>query len=145
MQHTRRERAGWLALVVVALVPLAFAVRILVTGLPGNPAVVQRLTGLSWDQIQAQQPGVGRLITLLSRHEAVALLGWGWMLLWTALSGYRTGSRWLWIGWWAVPVLIVALMVTGRAGGGTLRPVFLGIGLLSVVGLVLCAPAHRSR
>jgi hypothetical protein len=125
---------------VVALVPLAFGVKGLVTGAPGNPAVVAELTGREWEQLRTEQPGVGRLVILLARHEAIALLGWGLWLAWTSFRGYRCGDRWLWYGWWTVPLLIVGIVVTGEGAGGALRSMLLGLAALSVAGLLLSRP-----
>ena len=140
MKRRRRQHYGWAVLLLVALVPLLFGVKGLVTGAPGNPAVVAELTGLEWEQLRSEQPGVGRLVGLLARHEAIALLGWGLWLAWSSIRGYRSGDRWLWYGWWPVPLLIVGIVVTGEGTGGTLRPMLLGLAALSLVGLLLSRP-----
>jgi hypothetical protein len=121
----------------VAIVPLAFGVKGLLTGAPGNPAVVERLTHIEWRDLRTLQPGVGRLVALLARHEAVALLGWGFWLAWTGIHGYRTGHRWIWYGWWTTPALILAFVATGEGVGGALQPALLILALAAVVGLIL--------
>ena len=140
MNQRRREQYGWAVLIVVAFVPLVFGVKGLITGAPGNPAVVPELTGLEWEPLRTQQPGVGRLVTLLARHEAIALLGWGFWLAWTSIHGCRSGERWLWYGWWSVPLLITGFVLTGEGAGGALGPMLLGVAALSVVGLLLSRP-----
>ncbi|HJR15694.1 MAG TPA: hypothetical protein VJ808_02485, partial [Gemmatimonadales bacterium] len=77
MMLRRRQQYGWAVLGVVALAPLVFGVKGVVTGAPGDPAVVAELTGLTWEQLRTEQAGVSRLVILLARHEAIALLGWG--------------------------------------------------------------------
>ena len=139
MKRRRGQQYGWAVLGVVALVPLVFGVKGLVTGAPGRPAVVAELTGVEWEQLRTEQPGVGRLVIVLARHEAIALLGWGLWLAWTSIHGCRFGDRWLWYGWWTVPLLIVGIVVTGE-GSGALRPMLLGLAALSVVGLLLSRP-----
>lgn len=141
MRKRRREQYGWALLVVVALVPLAFGVKGLITGAPGNPAVVAELTGLEWERLRTEQPGVGRLVVLLARHEAIALLGWAVWLALTSIHGYRSGDRWLWYGWWTVPFLILGIVLTGAGAGGALRLMLLGLAALSVVGLILSRPS----
>ena len=140
MNQMRREQYGWAVLIVVGLVPLVFGVKGLMTGTPGNPAVVAELTGMEWERLRTEQPGVGRLVTLLARHEAIALLGWGLWLVWTSIHGYRFGERWLWYGWWSVPLLITSFVLTDEGAGGALRPLLLGVAALSVVGLLLSRP-----
>jgi hypothetical protein len=140
VKRGRRERFGWAVLALVALVALAFGVKGLVTGAPGRPAVVAELTGLEWEQLRTEQPGVGRLVTLLARHEAIALLGWGVWLALTSLHGFRADGRWVWYGWWTVPLLILGIVLTGEGAGGALRPMLLGLAALSVVGLLLARP-----
>lgn len=141
MIREHRHRVGWAILVLVAVVPLAFGVKGLLTGLPGNPAVIKRLTGVDWAQLQAEQLGVSRLVGLLARHEAVAFLGWGTWLLISAFAGYRTGQRWLWYAWWTMPVLILAIVATGEGVGGALRPALVTLALLTVLGLILARRA----
>ncbi len=124
-------------LVLVGLVALAFGVKGLVTGAPGNVAVVRRLTGLEWDSLRARDPGMGRLVTLLARHEALVLLGWGAWLVTSAVHGYRGGERWPWTVWWTVPMVVVGIVATGAGAGGALSSLFLGLAALSVVALLL--------
>jgi hypothetical protein len=144
MRTTRRERLGWLILLVIALVPLAFGVRILVTGAPGNPAVVAHLTGQAWEDLRRQQPGIGRLVTLLARHEGIALLGWGIWLALSSIRGHRTRNRWMWYGWWPTPLLIVGIVMTGAGASGALRMALLGVAGLAVVGIALARPPRAS-
>lgn len=137
MNEERRRRVGWATLVLVAFVPLGFGVKGLLTGLPGNPAVIERFTGLDWEQLRDQQPGVSRLVGLLARHEAIAFLGWGIWLVSAGVAGYRTGQRWLWYAWWTVPALILAIVATGEGVGGALRPALVTLALLALAGLIL--------
>jgi hypothetical protein len=141
----RRQQYGWAVLGVVALAPLAFGVKGVVTGAPGDPAVVAELTGLEWEQLRTEQAGVSRLVILLARHEAIALLGWGLWLALTSIRGYRCGDRWLWYGWWTVPLLIVGIEVTGEGAGGALTPLLLGLAALSVLGLFLARPESAAE
>ncbi len=140
MPGSRRESYGWMMLGLVALVPLAFGIKGLISAAPGNLAVVPRLTGLNWDQLRSAQPGVGRLVSLLSRHEAIALLAWGIWLAVSGVRGYRTGDRWVWQVWWTTPMLILAVVLSGVGAPGPMRPLFLLLLLLSLVGLILARP-----
>jgi hypothetical protein len=126
-----------MCLLLVATVALAFGTRILITGAPGNPAVVRALTGLEWEQLGTEQPGVARLVGVLARHEGLALLGWGFWLAWGTWQGRRSGGRWVWQGWWTAPLLTVGFALTGAGAGGALRPILLGTTGLAVLGLVL--------
>lgn len=72
MNQRRREQYGWSVLIVVALVPLVFGVKGLITGAPGNPAVVAELTGMEWELLRTGQPGVSVVGLLLSRPRSLA-------------------------------------------------------------------------
>ena len=95
----RTQRYVWRSLLVVPLIGFVMGVKGLITGQPGNPALVGALTGMDWDQLRSDQPGVARLITVLVRHESVALLGWAFWLAWSNLAGDRFAKRWAWYGW----------------------------------------------
>jgi hypothetical protein len=138
---TRREQYGWLMLALVAFAALALGVRLLVTGAPGNPALVERLTGQDWQDLLQAEPGISRLVGVMARHEGLAVLGWGIWLAWSSLRGYRSGDRWIWYAWWTVPALMVGIRVTGASAGGVLPRVLLGLALLTVGGLLLSRPA----
>jgi hypothetical protein len=141
MIATRIERCAWRSLLVVPLVGLLVAVKGLITGAPGNPALVGALTGLDWEQLRTQQPGVAQLVSVLKRHESVALLGWAFWLAWTNIHGDRFRSSWVWYGWWTVPILCAGFIFTGAGVGGGLRGVLLGVAGMTVVGLLLARPA----
>ena len=83
MTPTRSQQYTWTFLLVVPAAGLAVGVKGLITGAPGNPALISALTGLEWEQLRSQQPGVARLVSVLVRHESIALLGWGFWLTWS--------------------------------------------------------------
>lgn len=119
----------------VALVTLALGLRLVVTGAPGNPALVEKLIG------HEVEPGVRRLIAVLARHEGLAVLGWGIWLAWSSVRGFRSGERSVWYGWWTVPAVILGIRFTGADAGGILPSLLLGLAFLTVVALLLCRPA----
>lgn len=137
MVATRIERYIWRSLLVVPLVGLLVAVKGLITGAPGNPALVGALTGLNWEQLRTQQPGVAQLISVLKRHESVALLGWAFWLAWTNIHGDRFQSSWVWYGWWTVPLLCTGFILTGAGVGGGLRGILVGVTVLTIAGLLV--------
>lgn len=127
---------AWRSLLLVPVVGALVAVKGLITGAPGNPALVGVLTGLEWEQLHAQQPGLALLVSVVKRHESLALLGWAFWLALTNIHGTRLQSRWVWYGWWTVPVLTTAFMLTGAGMGGGMRSVLIGVTGLTVLGLV---------
>ena len=137
MTQTWSALYAWRSLLVVPVVGVVLAIEGLITGAPGNPALVEALTGLEWEQLRAQQPGLAHLVSVLKRHESVALLGWAFWLGWTNIHGSRTPRRWVWYGWWTVPMLTTAFMLTGAGVGGGLRSVLIGVTLFTVLALVV--------
>ena len=136
MTATRSALYAWRSLLVVPAVGALIAIKGLLTGAPGNPALVEALTGLGWEQFRAQQPGLAQLVSVLKRHESVAMLGWAFWLAWTNIQGSRSHSRWVWYGWWTVPVITTAFMLTGAGVANLLTAVLIGVTVLTVVGLV---------
>ncbi|MGH7671791.1 MAG: hypothetical protein ACREMC_02740 [Gemmatimonadales bacterium] len=126
----------WRSLLFVPVVGALTAVTGLITGAPGNPALVDALTGLEWEQFRAELPGVAVLVSVVKRHESLALLGWAFWLAWANIQGTRSQSRWVWYGWWTVPVLTTGFMLTGAGVGGGMRPVLIAVTVLTVLGLV---------
>lgn len=139
-----RDRYGWSILTFVALVALVYGVRLLLTGAPANPVLVTRLTGQNWPELRQAQPEFARLVSVVARHEGLALLGWGIWLMCGSVRGYRGGERWVWLAWWTVPAFILAVRITGAGSGGALGFVLLGVGLLAVIGLILARPGSRA-
>lgn len=139
-----RDRYGWSILTLVALVALVYGVRLLLTGAPVNPVLVHRLTGQDWPEFRQAQPEIARLVSIVARHEGLALLGWGIWLMCGSVRGYRAGERWVWFAWWTVPAFILAVRITGAASGGALEFLLVGVGLLAVIGLVLSRPGSRA-
>jgi len=66
MIASRSERSAWRSLLLVPVIGLLVAVRGLITGAPGNPALVGALTGLDWEQLRAQQPGMAQLVSVVN-------------------------------------------------------------------------------
>lgn len=126
----------------VAAIAVVFGIRLLVTGAPGNAALVITLTGGDWEQLRQAQPGVGRLVSVIARHEGLALLGWSPWLVWSSIRGYRFGEPWIWYAWWSVPAFLLGIRLTGAGAGGALPLVLASISALSVIGLLLSRPAH---
>jgi hypothetical protein len=138
MLPKRIERYIWRTLLVVPLVGVLIAVKGLLTGAPTNPALVGALTGLDWQQLRMQEPGVAQLVSALKRHESLALLGWAFWLAWTNIHVDRFSSRWVWYGWWSVPMLIVGFILAGAGVGGKLRWMLLAVTVFTIAGLLLC-------
>lgn len=75
---------------------------------------------------------------MLQRHESLALLGWAFWLAWTNIHVDSSSARWVWFGWWTVPLLTVGFMIAGAGVGGALRGVLLGMAVMTIAGLWFC-------
>jgi hypothetical protein len=137
MRGERIERYAWSALLIVPTVGLVIGVRGLVSGAPGNPALVDALTGLDWEALRTREPGVARLVAVLERHQSLALLAWAFWLALTNIQGYRSRSSWIWWGWWSVPVFTIGFGLAGARVGGGFGLVRLALTALAVVALLV--------
>lgn len=138
------QRRTWLLLAVTGLPFLVFGVSSLLfglsssdfpVGLPGGPDAVISTTGVTWDEVVAEDDTAMTLLRGVSRVAGLAFLGFGILVLAVATMPFRRGQRWAWFALWVVPAFMTGLLVHEMQGDFVQMPAVLLA--LSIAGLVL--------
>jgi len=146
--HERRgnliERNDWKVWVVLSVIFVLFGAGDLQMGgsayADGETVLFSGITGRSWDEFQAADPGAARLIDSMVRSGGAHLLFIGLLSLAISIFGLRRGQRWAWVTMWLWPLyllLAVAMLaVTEKVpGAGVPVPMISGtIFLIITVG-----------
>lgn len=113
MAVVRKEKAyekyAWVIPFVMGLFFLVsmaatFFLPVILTGAEG---AVQSLTGSTFSQLAASNPGLGNYIYYLIRILAIFSAGLGAFFAFVSATAYRRGEAWAWYLTWVVPVLFL--------------------------------------
>jgi hypothetical protein len=102
----------------------------------GETVLFNRLSGTTWDALQAADPGAARLIDYQVRAGGAGLLIVGLFSLAICLTALRRGERWAWYAMWVWPLgvaLIVAVLWSSIQGLGEGIPVPIVSGSITIV------------
>lgn len=72
----------------------------------GEAVLFNSMTGTTWDELRAADPGAAKLIDYLWRAEGAALAVAGLLTLTISLTALRRGDRWAWYAMWILPLWI---------------------------------------
>ena len=144
------ERYDWVAWVVLAVLGALMGVTDMLTGgrtyASGEAVLFEGITGMTWDQLQAAEPGAARFIDYQVRSSGASILFSGLLTIAIAVLGLRRGQRWAWLMMWLlgplsiVLSLIVLLSAEKVPGAGVPVPLIgQSIFLIITVGLLLMA------
>ena len=144
------ERYDWVAWVVLAVLGALMGVTDMLTGgrtyASGETALFEGITGMTWDQLQAAEPGAARFIDYQVRSSGASILFSGLLTITIAVLGLRRGQRWAWLMMWLLGPLSIVLslivLVSAEKVPGAGVPVPLigqSIFLIITVGLLLMA------
>lgn len=141
MDQSTRTRGGyerhlWLLFAGFGLILVGAALLHIFVGPLSGFIPADELTGLSWEEIQAD-PEVFANVMIPSRIFGLAGLGMGvWLLLISAFP-FRRGEKWTWFAVWYVPVFVSGFLLLGpRTYVGT------SITILILVGGLLLSYRH---
>jgi hypothetical protein len=103
-------RHGWKVFAVLGAIVVLFGVGDIAGGgasFQGGEAVLfNSMTGTTWDELRAADPGAAKLIDYLWRAEGAALVVVGLLTLAISLTALRRGDRWAWAAMWVFPLWI---------------------------------------
>jgi hypothetical protein len=160
IEDTRRgtwfERNGWTIFTGISLVTVLFGAGDIVSGGStfelGENVMFKRLTGTTWDALQAADPGAANLIDYQVRASGAWLLLLGLFSLAISVTALRRGDRWAWYAMWVWPLgvaLVVAVLWSAIRGPGEGIPIPIISGsitiVISVLTLVLSARRYLRR
>ncbi|MFQ5950722.1 MAG: hypothetical protein ACE5KH_01395 [Candidatus Geothermarchaeales archaeon] len=139
MSEKAYEKHVWMVLLVVGVLLMVSSTAPFYESIAGPPDP-EPLLGVSWEELQASNPGVALLISFLFRIYGYAWLGFGFFVTAVSLKSYRHGERWAWYTLWILPVVqglwVATALSVGDAG---LRDAitFTVPLILSLIGLLL--------
>lgn len=151
------ERNGWTIFTGISVVTALFGLGDIISGgstfAMGEGVLFNRLTGTTWDALQAADPGAAKLIDYQVRAGGAALLILGTFSLTICVTALRRRERWAWYAMWVWPLgvaLIVAVLWGATQGPGDGIPVPIISGsitiAISLATLALSAPKYlRTR
>lgn len=142
------ERHDWVVWVVLGVIGVMFGVADMLIGGPtlagGEAVLFEGITGMTWDELQAAEPGAARFIDYQVRSAGASILLSSLLTITIAVLALRRGQRWAWLTMWVVaPVsvvlsLVVLLSTEKVAGAGVPAPLISQtIFLIITVGLLL--------
>lgn len=141
-------RFVWVVFATLSVIVILFGVGDLLQGgetfRSGEAVLFQSLTGTTWDELRANDPGAARVIDQQVRGTGTILLVLGLLSLAVTLTALRRGERWAWFAMWIWPLWLVQIylvfwLVQPDLSGGIPVPLVSGtiILVLTVATLVL--------
>ena len=104
------ERHAWKVFAAIGVIIALFGAGDIGSGgtsLQGGEAVLfTSMTGTTWDELRAADPGAAKMIDYLWRAEGAALVVAGVLTFAISLTALRRGDRWAWYAMWVYPFWI---------------------------------------
>jgi hypothetical protein len=150
------ERYAWAIFTGLSVVIVVFGLGDIASGgstyESGEAVLFNSLTGTTWSDLRATDPGAANLIDYLVRAGGGELLVVGLLSLAICLTGLRRGERWAWLAMWVWPlwVALVIPLLLGAArtpGAGVPVPVISGsvVFVIAVATLLLSSRRYLLR
>ena len=145
------ERNGWTIFTGISLITVLFGLGDMISGgstfALGEEVLFHRLSGTTWDALQAADAGAANLIDYQVRASGVWLLMLGVFSLAICVTALRRGQRWAWYAMWVWPIgvaLIVALLWSATGPGeGIPIPIMSGSITIVISVLTLALSARK--
>ena len=104
-------RTAWRWLFVPVLIVILFGVGDIILGTDADPAIVEGLTGDTFEEIEAVSPEAATVIDLQARSIGYLLLWLGSALLLILLFGFRRRHPWAWFAMWILPLWSITVSI----------------------------------
>ena len=119
-------RNAWKVFTVLGVIVVLFGAGDIASGgtsLQSGEAVLFRsMTGTTWDELRAANPGAAKLIDYLWRAEGAALILVGLLTVAISLTALRRGDRWAWYAMWVFPLWIALVYLVFWRNGSRRYP-----------------------
>lgn len=120
------RRTAWKWLAAPVLIVIFFGVGDVVNGSAADPAIVEGLTGLTPDDIEALSPEAAWMVDFQARAGGYILICLGLALAAIVWFGFRRWQRWSWFTMWVLPLWAITVSLTmllaDRPEGGPVPP-----------------------
>lgn len=105
------RRNAWWGLVAIAAVLVLFGVVDLASGAEADPAIPRSLSGMTLDELRAEDPIGIELFDFMTRVNGWSLVLLGGLLTVILLVPFRRGERWAWWTMWSIPAWAIGVAV----------------------------------
>jgi hypothetical protein len=132
------EKYAWIILFVIGLTFLPAAVPHSL-GFNTDPATVESIIGMTLNEFEESYPMFYDLYLFYFRGGGLSDLGFSFLIIVISLTAYRSGEKWAWYAFWAIPAFFMGFMAIGlsiESSTSLLLPLTL-FASLSVLGLLL--------
>ena len=146
------ERHAWKVFAILSVIVISFGVGDMLQGgetfRSGEAVLFQGVTGMTWDELSAADPGAARLIDQQVRSTGAVLLVLGLLSLTVCVTAFRRGERWAWFAMWTWPIWLVLVyvvfwIVQPDLGSGIPVPLISGTILLVITVATLALSNRR--
>jgi hypothetical protein len=154
-RQTWFERNAWKVFTGISLVATVFGLGDIIIGgstfASGEGILFNRLTGTTWDALQAADKGAANLIDYQVRASGAYISLFGILSLAISVTALRQSERWAWYAMWVWPLgiaLIVAVLWSAtRPGQGIPVPIISGsiTVVISLATLLMSARRYLRR
>ena len=132
------EKYAWIIL-------FAIGVIFLVTGVPHalgintDPETVQRISGMTIDQLKDSNPAFFNLYSFYFRFGGLSDIGFAFFITAISVTAYRKGEKWAWYALWVLPAYFIASAAISMSVESNLSLLLpeTTFAILSLVGLLL--------
>jgi hypothetical protein len=119
-------RTAWRWLFAPVLIVVVFGVGDIILGTDADPAIVEGLTGVTFEEIEAVSSEAATVIDLQARSIGYLLIWIGTALGTILLFGFRRWHRWAWFAMWILPLWAITVSINmflvDRPEGATIPP-----------------------
>ena len=129
------ERFAWVAMLVIGVVLLGLSLAF-ASGVPPEAETFERITGMTFEEMQTALPGVAHYIVLEGQGQSIYRAAFAITLIGIAAVPFRNGEKWAWFVLWAVPAQISLILAIVLIEGGMASPI-LAIFLVVAFGSLL--------
>jgi hypothetical protein len=146
------ERYDWMVWAVLGLIGVMFGVSDMLTGgrtFAGGEAVLfEGITGMTWDELEAAEPGAARFIDYQARLAGASILFGALATIAIAVFGLRRGQRWAWLTMWLLgPLSLVLslffLLSTEMVPGAGVPGPLIGLSIFLIIAVALLSLTYR--
>lgn len=131
------EKYAWILLFALGMVALAFGIYYFVVGIQPDAQLVKSITGTTWNELVASEPGATAFIMFTVRVLGLTLIGFGVFAMAVASVPFRRGERWAWYVSLYIPVYLTAIAANNLINGGGFWLQFVVFLIISLLGLLL--------